>query len=140
MVTQWGPRAPHIRPSPLFGSCLLCPNGCPSHQLLSSCRKFVESETGFMKPSKPFCWRFTMVYFSNPRWRCQQKCKFNVFRVNFWLSFPMFVTESFDIHKFLVYMTFTFKATDVRANNVKHFRPTLRGRNTSQASKSPNSA
>ena len=37
MVTQWGPSAPHSSPSPLFGPCLLCPNGRPSQQLLSSC-------------------------------------------------------------------------------------------------------
>jgi len=34
----------------------------------------------------------------------------------------MIVTHSYDNHIFLVYMTFTFKATDVRANNVKHLR------------------
>jgi len=61
-----------------------------------------------------------MVYYSNPRWRHQQKWKFNAFCENFWLCFPMFVTHSYDNHIFLVYMTFTFKATDVRANNVKH--------------------
>ena len=33
---QWGP-SPHSRSSPLFGPCLLPPNGRPSHQLLSSC-------------------------------------------------------------------------------------------------------
>jgi len=60
-----------------------------------------------MKPSKPFFGRFTIVYHSNPRWRGQQQCKFNVFCVNFWLWFPTFITDSYDNHIFLVYMTFT---------------------------------
>jgi len=33
-VTQWGPNAPYSSPSPLFGPCLLWPNGRPSQQLL----------------------------------------------------------------------------------------------------------
>jgi len=38
MVTQWEPTAPTAAPrSPLFGPCLLWPNGRPSQQLLSSC-------------------------------------------------------------------------------------------------------
>jgi len=49
--------------------------------------------------------------------------KFNVFCVNFWLCFPMFVTDFFyDNHIFVVYMTFSVKTTDVQANNVKHLR------------------
>jgi len=34
----------------------------------------------------------------------------------------MFVTDSYDNHIFVVYMTFTFKTTDVLANDVKHLR------------------
>jgi len=37
MMTQWGPSAAHSSPFPLFGPRLLCPNGRPSQQLLSSC-------------------------------------------------------------------------------------------------------
>jgi len=33
-----GTQPPHSSPSPLFGPCLLWPNGRPSQQLLSSCR------------------------------------------------------------------------------------------------------
>jgi len=32
-----GTQRPHSSPSPLFGRCLLWPNGRPSQQLLSSC-------------------------------------------------------------------------------------------------------
>jgi len=34
----------------------------------------------------------------------------------------MFVTDSYDNHIFLVYMTLTFSVTDTQANNVKHLR------------------
>jgi len=47
--------------------------------------------------------RFAVVYYyySNPRWRCQQKCKFNVFCVTFGSVFQcllrgMLVTDSYD--------------------------------------------
>ena len=48
--------------------------------------------------------------------------------MNFWLCFPMFVTDSYDSHIFVVYiyiyiyMTLTSKATDVNVNNVKLLR------------------
>jgi len=39
---------------------------------------------------------------------------FNIFCVNFWLFFPMFVTDSYSSHVLVVYIAFTFKAPDVQ--------------------------
>jgi len=50
---------------------------------------------------------FTMVYCSNPRLWSQQKCKFNVFCMNFWPCFPMFVTNSHGNH-ILLYIYYDF--------------------------------
>ena len=39
-----------------------------------------------------------LVYYSNRRWRRQQEWKPNVFCMNVWLCFPVFVTDSYDDH------------------------------------------
>jgi len=48
-----GPRAPHSSPSPLFGSCLLWPNGRPSQLLLSSCMSACGSQKRLRWPQTP---------------------------------------------------------------------------------------
>ena len=38
---RWGPTSPKGAQPPIFGPCLLWPNGCPSQLLLSTCLLFV---------------------------------------------------------------------------------------------------
>jgi len=61
-----------------------------------------------------------MVYYSNLRQRRQQKCKFNILCLNLRLCFPMFVTDCYANHIFVVYMLWLSHLKQLGQNNVKH--------------------